>query len=343
MARAPWLDGRVTAVGARGWGASRGAAWSHNETGSEAAVSHRSDHAAPPPRVASCQALPPRLSLNAVDTKDPAAVEVAVCAEYLSIFPQGDPKLVSRIFACVTKCFRGECHGYQAIDARYHDLEHTLQGTVCMMRLLATRHRAGAQPVLDQRMFELGLLAILLHDTGYAKQRDDVDGTGAKYTFTHVARSAEFAAHLLREKGGFEETDITAVQNMIRCTGVNVNLLTIPFQSGLERLVGFALGTADLLGQMAAPDYVDKLPILYEEFEEAISYNEGRTPTGAGFQSADELIRRTPDFWAKYVLPKIEEDFGGLYHFLEDPYPGGPNEYLKRIEENMARIRERCG
>ena len=35
------------------------------------------------------------------------------------------------------------------------------------------------------------------------------------------------------------------------------------------RIVGFALGTADLLGQMAAPDYVDKLPVLYDEFVEA--------------------------------------------------------------------------
>ena len=34
-------------------------------------------------------------------------------------------------------------------------------------------------------------------------------------------------------------------------------------QSELERVLGFALATADLVGQMAADDYVDKLPELY--------------------------------------------------------------------------------
>src|SRR5690606_10931 len=105
-------------------------------------------------------------------------------------------------------------------------------------------------------MVELGLLAILMHDTGYLKRRDDTGGTGAKYTLIHVERSMEFAAELLRENH-FTDSEINAVQNMIRCTGVNVNLAAIPFQSEEERIAGFALGTADLLGQMAAKDYVD--------------------------------------------------------------------------------------
>ena len=68
---------------------------------------------------------------------------------------------------------------------------------------------------------------------------------------------------------GFGPADIRAVQNMIRCTGVNANLSVIPFQSEMEKMAGFALATADLLGQMAADDYVDKLPELYQEFAEA--------------------------------------------------------------------------
>jgi len=84
------------------------------------------------------------------------------------------------------------------------------------------------------------VLAILLHDTGYLKKRDDTDGTGAKYTVTHVHRSGEFAAQLLGERG-FNATDIYAVQNMIRCTGVDATLSVIPFQSEIERVVGHAL------------------------------------------------------------------------------------------------------
>ena len=78
-----------------------------------------------------------------------------------------------------------------------------------MARLLRSRHYAGAQPRLTQRIVELGILAILLHDTGYLKKRNDTDGTGAKYTVVHVTRSAEFAAQLLAEKG-FPEAEIRA-------------------------------------------------------------------------------------------------------------------------------------
>src|SRR5213078_3234841 len=114
----------------------------------------------------------------------------------------------------------------------------------CMARLLHGRHQTGLKPEVSHRMFELGLLAILLHDTGYLKKRDDTAGTGAKYTVTHVDRSAEFAKELLSEKK-FSSKDITAVQNMIHCTGVDAALSVISFQDELEKVVGHALGTED--------------------------------------------------------------------------------------------------
>lgn len=275
-----------------------------------------------------------------VDTKNPAAVRAAVDSLYLGIFPEGDAGLAGRIFDCVVACFRGDCANYLPIDTRYHDLEHTLQGTLCMVRLLAARHRLRAEPLLDQHYFEYGLLAILLHDTGYAKRRDDTSGTGAKYTYTHVERSARFAAELLGQKG-FQPGEILAVQNMIRCTGVNARLENIPFQNHIERIVGCALATADLLGQMAAPDYIEKLPSLYEEFAEAARSNGPHPVGGMFFESAEDLLRNTPRFWHNYVRPRLEGEFGGLYGFLADPYPDGPNEYIARIESNIERIRRR--
>jgi hypothetical protein len=101
------------------------------------------------------------------------------------------------------------------------------------------------------------------------------------------------------------------------------------------------LGTADLLGQMAAPDYVDKLPTLYEEFLEAgrFSGNSG----AVGFASVEDLVRKTPGFWEKYVVPKISTDFRGLFQFLACSEPGGCNEYLAHIEANIERIRRLNG
>ncbi len=275
-----------------------------------------------------------------VVTKDPTAVEVEVQAAFQTLFPDADPLFVQRAFGWATACFSGNYRDYQAVDARYHDFEHTLQGTLCLVRLLRGRQAAGTQPQLTERMFQLALVAILLHDTGYLKKSDDTEGTGAKYTVIHVRRSAEFAGQLLREEG-FSDSDIKAVQNMISCTGVNAVLSAIPFQSEIEKVAGFALGTADLLGQMAAEDYVDKLPILYAEFAEATDYSADPTQFVAMFSSAEDLMRKTPVFWDKVVRAKLDQDFEGLYRFLNDPYPDGPNDYFKRIEANLERLRQR--
>lgn len=273
-----------------------------------------------------------------VVTKNPAAVEIEVQRAYLAMFPAGDRLFVPRAFGWALECFAGSYRDYQAIDARYHDVEHTLQGTLCMTRLLRGRLAAGAEPRLTQGMFELGILAILLHDTGYLKKRDDLEGTGAKYTVIHVTRSAEFAAQLLGEKG-LSANEIKSIQNMIQCTGVDAALSRIPFQSDLEKVVGFALGTSDLLGQMAADDYVDKLPILYSEFAEAARFINDPKHFISSFVSASDLMRKTPGFWENFVLNKLDRDFGGLHRFLNDPYPSGPNEYVDRIRANMERLK----
>ena len=273
-----------------------------------------------------------------VDTKNPTAVEEEVQSAYLDLFPRGNDLFVPKAFFWAIDCFTGHYRDYQPIDARYHDFEHTLQGTLCMARLLHRREKLGTQPKLTQKMFELGLLAILLHDTGYLKQKGDDEGTGAKYTLVHVNRSVEFAKELMIEKG-FALSDAHVVQHMIRCTGVNVDLGSIPFGDEVERQVGYALGTSDLLGQMAAEDYVQKLPILYQEFAESDQYNRGRTKAGSIFTSAEDLLRKTPGFWEHYVQPKIKKDFAGVYLFLNSPFPHGPNPYVEKINANIEQLR----
>lgn len=275
-----------------------------------------------------------------VDTRIPHEVELEVHSIYRRMFPQGERAFVSRAFDWAGECFTGQYADYQAIDARYHDFEHTLQGTLCLARLLAGRHAAKAVPELDARLFELCLLAILFHDTGYLKKRDDTEGTGAKYTVTHVRRSAAFAREFLSQHG-YAPAELDVVANMIGCTGVNTDLKAIPFQREIERIAGFALATADLLGQMAARDYVDKLPVLHAEFVEAARHDGPQAARFALYNSPDDLMRDTPVFWEKYVRPKIDEDFRGLYRFLSHPYPDGPNHYLQRIAENLERLRQK--
>jgi len=275
-----------------------------------------------------------------VDTSDVQAVQQRVAQDYWRLFPSGDQEFVGRMVPQVVDCFEGRHPEFQAIDARYHDLEHTLQGTLCFSTLLRRRGEAGARPALREETFQLGLLAILLHDTGYLKRREDLEGTGAKYTATHVNRSCDFAERFLTARG-FTMRQVQAVQSMIRCTGLGVNIATLHFAGEEERIAGHALGTADLLGQMAADDYPEKLPILYQEFAESAAHNQGRGGSGgAVFASVGDLLRKTPGFWRHYVLPKVEQDFGGLHRFLVDPATGR-NPYLDLIESNLDRLQRR--
>jgi hypothetical protein len=228
------------------------------------------------------------------------------------------------------------------VDARYHDFEHTLQGILCMARLLMHRQATAAKPTLNHRMVELGLLAMLFHDTGYLKERGDTEGTGAKYTTIHVQRSADFAARYLAERM-FLPREIQSVQNMIRCTGLDAALNIIPFTSQEEIVIGHALGTADLLGQMAADDYVEKLPALFSEFAEAARHSKEKANYVSMFSSANDLMAKTPAFWDHYVKLKLERDFGGLFRYLNHPYPDGPNWYMAKIEANIEKLRRVLG
>ena len=274
-----------------------------------------------------------------IDTRDVAAVTAEIKRLYQIMFPDGDAEFVPRAVGWTQACFTGRHPGYQAIDAQYHDFEHTLQGALCQARLLFGRHGDGAEPRLTQSWFELGLLAILLHDTGYLKALNDTQGTGGKFTFIHVERSTTFARRLLEAKG-YSTPQTDAVQRMIQCTGVQVALPAVPFAGEEDRLLGYALGTADLLGQMAAPDYVAKLPVLYEEFAEAARYESQDARATFQFSSVQDLLRKTEGFWRHYVLPKLDHDFSGLYRFLNTPYPDGPNPYLDRVEANLLALRQ---
>ncbi|HWA10799.1 MAG TPA: hypothetical protein VG838_15270 [Opitutaceae bacterium] len=275
--------------------------------------------------------------LASIDTRNASAVAAAVKVLHAEMFPGKTSTWLGTLFCDVEAFFTGRHPDYQAADLRYHDLEHTLQATLCFARLMAGRHQAGAAPQITSRQFELGLAGVLLHDTGYLKLRTDTQGTGAKYTYTHVLRSCAFAAAYLPRLGA----NITEVQDVlaaISCTGPRTEIARMDFRAPVEKIIGCSIATADYLGQLAAPDYPGELEILFHEFEESDNFYHVPSAERA-FHSAGELIAKTPGFWTHFVRPKLENDFQGLYRFLADPYPHGPNPYLEAIEQNIAEIR----
>ena len=274
-----------------------------------------------------------------VDTKDPAAVSSFVAAKFAQLHPRADGAFLNHLFRDIEDLFTGRQHDYAAVDLHYHDLEHTLQATVCLILLLEGRQRAAAGPQLGPRHTELALSAALLHDTGYLKLRSDVTGTGAKYTYCHVLRSCAFAAAYLPTLGA-NDLDVEIVVNAINCTGPTKEIGHMKFDDAWGGVVGSAVGTADYLGQMAAADYPDELEVLYSEFHEADEFVHVPVERRI-FKSAYDLLERTPVFWRQFVKQKLEVDFQGMYRFLATPYPDGYNAYLDAVEKNIAEISRR--
>src|ERR1700761_6132516 len=96
-----------------------------------------------------------------IDTRQPSLVEEEVKADYRAMFPRGNVEFITHIFGWFRSWFGGSYRDFQHIDAHYHDMEHTLQGELCMTRVLRAYHDHGPEPRLTQRMFELGMLAML--------------------------------------------------------------------------------------------------------------------------------------------------------------------------------------
>lgn len=270
------------------------------------------------------------------DTSNPNAVARDVADLQRRLFPDRPAAVLERLFADIRDMFEGRYLDYGPIDLRYHDFRHTLQATLCFAELVAARRAAAAAPALTARDFECGLAAIVLHDTGYLKVRSDRAGTGAKYTYAHVLRSCAVAATYLPTIG-FGHEELNLVLNAIGCTGPASNLYPIAFGSPVERVLGCCVATADFLGQMAADDYPDELGMLFAEFEESDDFLAVPRDRRA-FKSAEDLIAHTPEFWRDHVLPKLEQQFHGVYRYLAEPYPHGANRYLEAIERNITRI-----
>lgn len=274
---------------------------------------------------------------HAVDTKHPTAVAQAVKAAFAGIGAQDSFPLIDRLFADVTGMFHGEYAGYQAIDMQYHDFEHTLQATVCLIDLLQGRSRTFDRPVLRARDWELAIMAVLLHDTGYLKKTDDREGTGAKYTFVHERRSCDFTREYL-PRMGVTASEIEDICAAIICTGPRSKISQISFHRDEARQMAFILVTADYLAQMSAADYLEKLPSLFREFHEAFDF-EQVPPEKRPYHSLPELLQRTPEFWKTYVRPMLDFEAGGVHRYLTTA--GQPNPYLQAVDANMAELRRR--
>jgi len=201
-------------------------------------------------------------------------------------YPDMDAGLVIQVFHDTMSLYAGKYPGYQACSAGYHDFQHCAETLLAMIRLI---HGADAEGLrLANPAVKLGLIAALLHDTGYIPAKNEAVGAGGTHTAAHVSRSMNFAGHYGRQHG-FTPDDIKACQTMICCTDFDADFDTIMWPSRDVELLGKMLAAADLLAQMADRAHLEKLFYLYQEFQEGLV---------SGYNSAEDLLRKTMDFYS---------------------------------------------
>ena len=197
-------------------------------------------------------------------------------------------------------------------DALYHNVEHTILVTLVGQEILRGKHivEGGVSPE-DWLHFTL---ASLCHDIGYIKgvcRQDSIDtgefatgiddvsivlprgATDASLTPYHVDRGKLFIDERF---GGHWLIDPETVKKQIELTR-----FPIPKDSDHQDTTGYPglVRAADLIGQLADPRYLQKLPALFGEFEET-----GQNKV-LGYCNPGDLRKNYPNFYWNVVHPYI--------------------------------------
>ena len=270
---------------------------------------------------------------NSVRTTDVAAVAAEVRRIYLDLFRKPGADDLIRPFHDFEALYSGEFPGYRACDTGYHDIQHVLDVTLAMARLLDGYKQAGREP-LDARIFRLGVVLALYHDCGYIRRRTDSrHKNGAEYTLTHVTRSGRFLRSYLPSIGMADLAELAS--RLVHFTGYETPVDSIRIEQPIHRVIGNLLGSADIIAQMADRCYLEK---CYDRlFPEFMLGGVARRKTSEGeqviFESAADLIAKTPGFY-KGAAKRLDQALEGAYHYAESHF-GGRNFYLEAVEKNM--------
>jgi len=261
---------------------------------------------------------------------NPAEVLEEVKKTILLIFGQFSFNQLEQVFGDILRLFDGKYPGYRRCNTRYHDLSHTLDCLHATARLI---HGAAVNGLrFTPGDVNLGLISALMHDTGYIQTQEDYTGTGAKYTLGHIQRSIDFMTKYFQDHG-FPSEYLPVCRAFLRCTGLDVKIAGIKFRSREHEILGKILGTADLVGQMAQENYLEKLAFLYNEFKE------GGVP---GYVDALDLLKKTPGFW-DMVQERMAVELGRVDLYLRDHFrvSRGIDQdlYRKAIERNVEHVK----
>jgi hypothetical protein len=266
-----------------------------------------------------------------VNMYDPDSVFDEVKTILRMAYPDIRLEPLTRSFMDIKDLFQGNYNGYRRCNTKYHDLRHTLDAFLVMARLI---HGVILEKEkISEENAILALITTLMHDVGYIQTKNDLSGTGAKYTEVHIDRSIKFMKKYF-EKNGFSKEQFKICSDMILCTDLHAKIDKIKFSTGTVRFLGKLLGTADLVGQMSDRTYLEKLPFLFHEFREANIRN---------YKNEIDLIMKTVKFYHAIEI-RLTKELDNVIRFLpahfKARYGISENLYEKAIESNILHLKK---
>ena len=93
-----------------------------------------------------------------IRTTDLKQVAAEVLRLYRGLYDGTSAEALESAFADVQKLYFGEHPEYNPCDTEYHDIQHVMEVSLAMARLMDGYERSHAGPHLEERLFQLGVI-----------------------------------------------------------------------------------------------------------------------------------------------------------------------------------------
>ena len=278
---------------------------------------------------------------NTVQVSNPASVRNAVHELFSEAFPGMSSDKLWLAFYDFERLFTGRYPGYNGCDTTYHDMQHSLDMTLAVARLIVGYERS-VEPAdrLGASRAQMAVVTALFHDAGYIRHevRDKNFTNGAQFTLYHVSRSADFLRRYLPELGMSADVGVSSM--IVHFTGYELDLDEIELDDPRDIICGHLIGTADLIAQMADRCYLEKCrDRLYNEFVVGGVAVENAKPGEymVRYKSGKDLLKKTPAFYQQVTRERLNDKFNRAYRYAEVLY-GGQNPYIDAIRTNITHL-----
>lgn len=274
---------------------------------------------------------------NRIHVTDCQLVNREVRAVFAVCYPGASYDAIDRSFELFNELYEG-CHAaYHGCDTHYHNIQHVLDVTLAIARLIAGyEQQCDAGASFNATQASTAIITALFHDVGYLRKLEEANVKhGAEYTKVHISRGEIFIRKHFKAIGMATEAETAAL--LIQFTGYEKPIVDIKVRDKKYQLLGYMLGTADIIAQMSDRTYLEKCrDHLYPEFILG-GLCERRDAAGRCeiiYNSADDLLEKTPAFIRTTIHDRLIGSFQSVFYYAE-VYFGGINLYMMNVKKNL--------